>query len=37
LGYRNGKRFSKAIVFEARNNGFGAQKSGTARSPPKLS
>src|SRR5205814_9656980 len=33
LKARSSKRFSKAIVFEARYGGFGAQKSGTARSP----
>src|SRR5438552_12660405 len=33
LETRSSKRFSKAIVFEARYGGFGAQKSRTARPP----
>src|SRR5438094_2892020 len=32
---RSSKRFSKAIVFEARNGGFGAQKKRDSPEPPE--
>ncbi|PYX14703.1 MAG: hypothetical protein DMG87_19730 [Acidobacteria bacterium] len=37
LKARSSKRFSKAIVFEARYGGFGAQKKRDSPEPPRLS
>src|SRR5439155_24188937 len=37
LKARSSKRFSKAIVFEARYGGFGAQKKLDSPEPPRVS